>query len=92
MKTRYAWKVNLLDSTMNLIDNRGDPSDEPMWASLQVAFDSLSWPTIDPTKHVLDHHAALLTNILAEKRSVRTKKKRALKNGQKGTNSPRQVA
>lgn len=84
------WRVDMLECTKDLLDKRGSPGEEPIWSSLQLAFDLLDCETVNlkSVKERLDHHAVLLTNLLSVKPPKRIRK-RAPRKGHKfaGTDS-----
>src|SRR6218665_692838 len=65
---RDLWKREMLDSINILLDKRGDPREEPLWDSLQLAVDSLGAETVDMSgvKACLNQYAALLVDLFAK--------------------------
>src|SRR6218665_2556127 len=65
---RDLWRREMLDSINILLDKRGDPREEPLWDSLQLAVDSLGAETVDMSgvKACLNQHAALLVDLFAK--------------------------
>src|SRR6218665_2489428 len=80
---RDLWRREMLDSINILLDKRGDPREEPLWDSLQLAVYSLGAETVDMSgvKSCLNQHAALLVDLFAK--PPRRVRKRARKSGHK---------
>src|SRR6218665_2219460 len=80
---RDLWKREMLDSINILLDQRGDPREEPLWDSLQLAVDSLGAETVDMSgvKACLNQHTALLVHLFTK--PPRRARERARKYGHK---------